>query len=155
MALVASLRGSIPGISLSTDIMVGFCGESDGDHAATLSLLEEVRFDSAFMFRYSDRGVTIASRTLQDDVPDDVKGQRLQEVIDLQEIHTRAAHRAWVGETVEVLISGTSRRGDCLVGRTPHFFNVLLPLDAGSPGDLVEVHVHGTTGHSLVAEGLG
>jgi len=154
MALVQSLRERIPGISLSTDVMVGFCGETDDDHAATLSLLEEVRFDSAFMFRYSDRGVTIASRTLQDDVPDDIKAQRLQEVIDLQEIHTRAAHGAWVARRVEVLISGTSRRGDCLVGRTPHFFNVLLPLDAGGPGDFVEADIQSTTGHSLVADGL-
>jgi tRNA-2-methylthio-N6-dimethylallyladenosine synthase len=134
--------------------MVGFCGETAADHAATLSLLEEVRFDSAFMFRYSDRGVTVASRTLNDDVPDDVKARRLQEVIDLQEDHTRAAHRAWVGGRVEVLVSGTSRRGDCLVGRTPHFFNVLLPLDAAAPGDLVEVDIRSTTGHSLVADGL-
>jgi tRNA-2-methylthio-N6-dimethylallyladenosine synthase len=154
LELVKSLRARIPGISLSTDIMVGFCGETVDDHAATLSLLEEVRFDSAFMFRYSDRGVTIASRTLEDDVPDDVKAQRLQEVIDLQEVHTRAAHRAWVGKRVEVLMSGTSRRGDCLVGRTPHFFNVLLPLDSGDPGDFVEVDIQSTTGHSLAAEGL-
>jgi tRNA-2-methylthio-N6-dimethylallyladenosine synthase len=154
MALVRSLRERIPGISLSTDIMVGFCGETDRDHAATLSLLEEVRFDSAFMFRYSDRGVTIASRTLEDDVPGDVKAQRLQAVIDLQEIHTRAAHRAWVGRRVNVLVSGTSRRGDCLVGRTPHFFNVLLPLGTGGPGNLVEVDIQSTTGHSLVADGL-
>ena len=110
-----------------------------------------MRFDSAFMFRYSDRGITYASKKLEDDVADETKGRRLREVIDLQEQHTRASHAARVGRTEEVLISGLSRRKDCMVGRTPRFQNVLLPLDAGAPGTTVRVPILRSTGHSLRA----
>ena len=151
LALVQRLRARVPGIALSTDILVGFCGETEDDHRDTLSLMAEIRFDAAFMFRYSDRGITYASRKLADDVPDDVKARRLQEVIDLQEGFTRASHAAWVGRRVQVLVGGRARRGDRLVGRTPWFHNVLLPLHAGTPGDLVEVDISASTGHSLIA----
>ncbi|WP_434427913.1 tRNA (N6-isopentenyl adenosine(37)-C2)-methylthiotransferase MiaB [Nannocystis pusilla] len=149
--LVGRLRAALPDLALSTDLMVGFCGETEDDHAETLSLMREVRFDSAFMFRYSDRGITYAARKLQDDVPDEVKGRRLQEVIELQEQHTRASHHARVGKRERVLISGLSHRGDRVLGRTPRFQSVLLPLGTGAPGQTVEVEVTATTGHSLIA----
>jgi len=149
--IVARLRAAIPGIALSTDVMVGFCGETEDDHAQTLSLMHEVQFDSAFMFRYSDRGITYASRKMQDDVPEPVKVRRLQDVIALQERHTRAAHHKRIGERVRVLVSRTARRGDRLVGRTPHFQKVLLPCDAGRPGDFVDVQIVDSTGHTLIA----
>lgn len=152
LGLVEALRTSVPGIAMSTDVLVGFCGETEGDHQATLSLMREVQFDSAFMFSYSDRGITYASRKLADDVPSAVKAQRLREVIELQTQHTHAAHAKRVGTRQSVLISGTSKRGDCMVGRTAHFQNVLLPLGAGRSGDLVDVEIHRSTGHSLVAE---
>ena len=149
--LVRRLRDRVPDLALSTDIMVGFCGEAEKDHQDTLALMREVRFESAFMFRYSDRGVTYASKRLVDDVPDPVKGRRLQEVIDLQEEHTRAAHAARVGARERVLLGQLSRRGDYLVGRTARFQNVLVPLGRGRPGDLVDVDIIATTGHSLIA----
>ncbi|PCC75444.1 tRNA-i(6)A37 thiotransferase enzyme MiaB [Nannocystis exedens] len=149
--LVGRLRAALPDLALSTDLMVGFCGETEDDHAETLSLMREVRFDSAFMFRYSDRGITYAARKLQDDVPDEVKGRRLQEVIELQEQHTRASHHSRVGKRERVLISGLSHRGDRVLGRTPRFQSVLLPLGTGSPGQTVEVEITATTGHSLIA----
>ncbi|HEY8378721.1 MAG TPA: tRNA (N6-isopentenyl adenosine(37)-C2)-methylthiotransferase MiaB, partial [Nannocystis sp.] len=136
LELVADLRAAIPDLALSTDIMVGFCGETEEDHQETLSLMREVRFDSAFMFRYSDRGITHAARKMSDDVPDEVKGRRLKEVIDLQEEHTRASHEARVGRREPVLVSGPSHRGDRLLGRTPRFQSVLMPLGAGSPGQI-------------------
>jgi tRNA-2-methylthio-N6-dimethylallyladenosine synthase len=151
VTLVAKLRAAMPGLAISTDLMVGFCGETEADHHDTLSLMREVRFDSAFMFRYSDRGITYAARKLQDDVSNEDKGRRLQEVIDLQEQHTRAAHQARVGRRERVLIAGLAKRGDRLLGRTPSFYTVLLPLDAGRPGETVEVDITGTTGHSLLA----
>lgn len=151
LALVDKLRAAIPDLALSTDVMVGFCGETDADHQDTLSLMRAVRFDSAFMFRYSDRGITYAARKLQDDVPDEVKARRLQEVIDLQEQHTRASHAARVGRRERVLITGPSHRGDRQVGRTPSFHNVLMPLGTGVPGQTVELEITGTTGHSLLA----
>ena len=151
LELVARLREAVPGIALSTDLMVGFCGETEGEHAQTLSLMEELRFDSAFMFAYSDRGITYAAKRLEDDVPEATKKRRLSEVIELQERHTRASHERELGREATVLITGPSRRGDRLVGKTPRFHKVLLPLGAGRPGDLVEVVVTGSTGHSLHA----
>ncbi len=149
LTLVRKLRAAVPEIAFSTDIMVGFCGETEEDHAQTLSLMDEVRFDSAFMFQYSDRAITYASKKLEDDIPAEVKGRRLREVIDLQETHTRASHAGRVGRTEEVLISGLSKRGDKMVGRTPRFQSVLMPLDVGQPGELVQRRITGSTGHSL------
>ena len=150
--LVGRLREAVPHLALSTDLMVGFCGETLDDHADTLSLMEEVVFDSAFMFAYSDREITYASKKMVDDVPHEEKQRRLREVIDLQEKHTRAAHDARVGMTEEVLISGLSKRKDRVIGRTPRFQNVLLPLGTGGSGQTVTCRVTESTGHSLVAE---
>lgn len=149
--LVAKLRAKVPDIALSTDVMVGFCGETEADHAETLSLLREIRFDSAFMFAYSDREITYASRKLVDDVPEDVKQRRLREVIELQEQFTRQSHADRVGQLETVLINGPSKRNDCLVGRSGRFQNVLLPLNAGEPGELVTCRITRSSGHSLDA----
>jgi len=150
--LVGRLREAVPGIALSTDLMVGFCGETEAHHAQTLSLMEEIRFDSAFMFAYSDRGITYASKKLEDDVPEDVKKRRLREVIELQETHTHASHTARVGTRQSVLVTAVSRRGDRMVGRTPHFYKVLLPRDCGQPGETVPAIITRSTGHSLFAD---
>ncbi len=152
VTLVGQLREAVPGIALSTDLMVGFCGETEAEHAQTLALIEQLRFDSAFMFAYSDRGITHASRKLVDDVPAATKKRRLSEVIELQEQYTRASHAARVGTRQSVLITAVSRRGDRMVGRTPHFHKALLPRHAGSPGETVEVTITGSTGHSLLAD---
>ena len=150
--LVADLRKAIPGIALSTDILVGFCGETEEDHAQTLELVERLRFDSAFMFAYSDRGITYASKKLADDVGHDVKRRRLQEVIAAQEVHTVAAHDRRVGTVQPVLIAAVARRGDAMLGKTPHFQNVLLPLGSGEPGQIVDATITESTGHSLLAK---
>ncbi|MGB1015045.1 MAG: tRNA (N6-isopentenyl adenosine(37)-C2)-methylthiotransferase MiaB [Nannocystaceae bacterium] len=149
LSLVKRMRMQIPDLALSTDIMVGFCGETEEDHQQTLEVMREVAFDSAFMFRYSDRGITYASKRLEDDVPSDVKGRRLQEVINLQEQFTRASHQGRVGRSEQVLLSKISRRKDHMVGRTPRFQKVLVPLDAGEPGELIRAEVTASTGHSL------
>ena len=150
--LVGALREAVPSIALSTDIMVGFCGETDRDHQQTLEVMREVRFDFAFMFSYSDRGITYASRKMTDDVPAEVKGARLRDVIDLQETHTRASHDAWVGNSLDVLVLGPSKRGDKTLGRAPTFHKVLLPPDAGARGSFVRARITGSTGHSLLAD---
>lgn len=149
--LVGALREAVPTLALSTDIMVGFCGETDEDHAQTLDVMRQVRFDFAFMFSYSDRGITYASRKMTDDVPPEVKGARLREVIDLQEQHTRASHDAMIGKSVDVLVLGPSKRGDKTLGRAPTFHKVLLPPGAGEPGAFVRATITGSTGHSLLA----
>ncbi|RMG95041.1 MAG: tRNA (N6-isopentenyl adenosine(37)-C2)-methylthiotransferase MiaB [Deltaproteobacteria bacterium] len=149
--LVERLRAAIPGICLSTDLMVGFCGETEDDHRATLAAMEAIRFDTAFCFAYSDRGITRASKRLSDDVPPEVKRRRLAEVIELQDGHTRASLSRRVGDEVEVLVEGTARRGDRLLGRCRHFWNVLLPLGSAQPGSIVRARVEGSTGRALLA----
>ena len=149
--LVGQLREAVPGIALSTDLLVGFCGETEDDHQATLALVDEVRFDSAFMFAYSDRGITYAARTLEDDVLAEVKHRRLQEVIAAQTVHTRHAHDRRIGAVEQVLVSGPTKRGDAVLARTRHFQNCLLPLGSARRGELLDVRITASTGHSLSA----
>lgn len=151
-AIVASLRAAVPDIAISTDIMVGFCGETEDDHAQTLALMAEIEFDFAFMFAYSDREITYASKKLSDDVPHEVKQRRLREVIELQEQHTRAKHTARIGLDEAILVVNTTKRGDKLLGRTPRFQKVLLPLGSAEVGEIVVRRIVGSTGRSLIAE---
>jgi tRNA-2-methylthio-N6-dimethylallyladenosine synthase len=151
-AIVGRLRTAVPDIAISTDVMVGFCGETEEDHAQTLALMRAIEFDFAFMFAYSDREITYASKKLSDDVPHEVKQRRLREVIELQEQHTRAKHAARVGVEEQVLVARTTKRGDKLLGRTPRFQKVLLPLGSAEVGELVVRRITGSTGHSLLAE---
>lgn len=147
--LVTRLRAAVPGIAISTDVMVGFCGERESDHRETLALMEAIEFDFAFMFAYSDREITYASKKLVDDVPEAVKQRRLREVIAVQERHTRAKLASCVGSRVPVLISRTSKRGDKLIGRTPAFQKVMLPLGVAAPGEVITATITASTGHSL------
>ena len=151
-AIVQALRAAVPDIAISTDIMVGFCGETEEDHAETLALMAEIEFDFAFMFAYSDREITYASKKLEDDVPQEIKLRRLREVIELQERHTRAKYAARVGGREEVLVTRTSKRGNKLTGHSPRFQRVLLPLGSARLGEIVECEITGTTGHSLIAD---
>lgn len=154
LGIVRRMRAAIPDVALTTDLMVGFCGETEDDHRDTLALMDEVDFAYAFMFQYSDRGITHAARRLEDDVPDEVKARRLREIIALQERQTRALHDEQVGTEIEVLVARAARRGDLVVGRSRHNFNCLLPADAGAPGEIVTAHVDSTSGHSLFATPL-
>jgi tRNA-2-methylthio-N6-dimethylallyladenosine synthase len=149
--IVRRLRAAVPDIAISTDIMVGFCGETEDDHERTLALMAEIEFDFAFMFAYSDREITYASKKLVDDVAHEVKQRRLREVIELQERHTRAKHAARIGQREEILVVHTTKRGDKLMGRTRRFQKVMLPLGSAQPGELVERTITGSTGHSLLA----
>ncbi len=150
--LVTRLRTAVPGIAISTDIMVGFCGETEDDHLETLALMKWVEFDFAFMFAYSDREITYASKKLEDDIPREVKLRRLREVIALQEQHTRAKLEARTGAHDQVLVLRVSKRGNKIMGRTPNFQKVMLPLGSAEPGDLVDVVITGTSGQSLFGE---
>ena len=127
LRLVDDLRAAVPGIGLTTDVIVGFPGETDADYEATLDLLRRVRFASAFMFRYSEREGTVAARRLPDDVPDVVKGVRLDELIVDQEAISREVCAALVGRTVEVLLASASKRSpDDLAGRARDFKTVVV-----------------------------
>ena len=151
--LAGRLREAVPGLALTTDVIVGFCSETDAEFALTCDLMKEIRYDSAFMFKYSERPGTAAHRGIPDDVPEEVKSERLQEVIRLQERISGEINEAAIGRTVEVLVEGPSRRsaksgiprnfGRSLQGKT-----VVFP-EAAEPNSLVEVRVDRVTSHTL------
>ena len=139
---VAAIRRIIPDCGLTTDIFAGYCGETEEDHQLSLSLMREVGYDSAFMFKYSERPGTYASKHLPDDVPEDVKIRRLNELIALQNEISAERNAAQVGKTVEVLVEGTSKRSrDQLFGRTEQ--NRVVVFDRGRHhiGDRVMVNI--------------
>ncbi len=151
--LVRRLREAIPELALTTDIIVGFCGETDEDYALTRELMEEIRFDSAFMFRYSERSGTRAARRQPDDVPDEVKAERLQGIIELQESISREINHAMVGREVEVLVEGRSRRKGkdgrpTWFGRSAQGKVTVFPREAPA-NQLVRVAVESATSHTL------
>jgi tRNA-2-methylthio-N6-dimethylallyladenosine synthase len=151
--LVRRLRAAIPDLALTTDIITGFCGESDEDFARTIELMEEIRFDSAFMFQYSERSGTHAARAMPDDVPAEVKNARLQQVIALQEGISREINDDAVGSRVEVLVEGESKRraADGSVtyyGRSRQNKIVVFPEPVPA-NRLVEVDVERVTSHTL------
>ena len=153
--LVADLRATVPGIALTTDLIVGFPGETDAEFEATLGLLARVRFATAFMFRYSEREGTRAARRLPDDVPDAVKAARLETLIAVQERIGGEVFAEQVGRRTEVLLDATSRRDPAdLSGRTPDFKTAAVrgATARHSPGDLVSVRIIEASSHSLVGE---
>ncbi len=156
LALVEKLRAAVPGVALSTDILVGFPGETEEDYRATYDMMRRVRFDFAFTFRYSPREGTTAHRRLADDVPGDEKGRRLSEVIDLQEDISRQINAALIGDEVEVLVEGESRRGSGqLFGKTGTFKTTVF-ADTGVPvGSIVAVGVERATSHTLIGRVSG
>jgi tRNA-2-methylthio-N6-dimethylallyladenosine synthase len=145
-AIVAALRRAMPQIALSTDLLTGFSGETEDDHRATLDLMRELRFDSAFMFAYSERDLTFAAKKLTDDVPPEVKQRRLAEIVALQERISADVFAAQVGRRERVLIHGPSKRDPAqLMGRTDGFKTVILPSGVGAVGELIDVTIERAT----------
>ena len=150
---VAAIRRIIPDCGLSTDIFVGYCGETEEDHQLSLSLMREVGYDSAFMFKYSERPGTYASKHLPDDVPEEVKLRRLNELIALQTQLSAEANRRCEGKTYEVLIEGTSKRSrEQLFGRTEQ--NRVVVFDRGQHhiGERVMVKITSSSSATLKGE---
>jgi tRNA-2-methylthio-N6-dimethylallyladenosine synthase len=150
--LIVRARVLVPGIAFSTDLIAGFCGETPEEHAETLSLMEAVRYDHAFMFAYSERPDTFAARKFSDDVPEEVKKARLTEIITLQNEHSLASHRLWIGREEVVLIEGASRRSDeRLRGRTDTNHMVVFDRPEGvTKGDYAVVRVDDVTSATLL-----
>jgi tRNA-2-methylthio-N6-dimethylallyladenosine synthase len=148
--LVGRLRDRVSGVQLSTDMIVGFPGETDADFADTLSLVEEVGFHSMFSFKYSERPGTLAARRLADDVPESEKAGRLA-ALQGRQLHIQAAlHAAAIGSTVEVLVDGVSRRrGTELSGRTGGNTVVNFPGDASRLGSIEAVRIERAGPNSL------
>ncbi len=147
---VAAIRHYIPDATITTDIIAGFCSETEEEHKETLSLMEAAAFDAAFMFRYSEREGTLASKRLPDDVPDEVKARRLDEIIKLQQNLSARSNRADIGKSFEVLVEGKSKRSDdFLMGRTPQNKVVVFPARSYKSGDRVLVKITGSTPATL------
>ena len=152
-AIVARLRDAVPDLALSTDVIVGFPGESPEDFDATCRLLEEIGYDHAFLFKYSSRTLTKAGRW-EDSVPEDEKSRRLTRVIALQEEISAARNRRWIGRTIDVLVEGPARRSPgCVAGKTPQFTTAVVAAEA-APGTRLRATVTGATAHTLLATPL-
>ena len=150
VTLVRDLRDAMPDIALSTDVIVGFPGETDDQYRQTRDLLEEIGFDFAFLFAYSEREGTFASKRIPDTVPDEVKQERLRDIIALQEQISAAKYGARIGQTVQVLVQGPSRRGDDWFGKSSDFKTTVFDAPPGvRAGDLVDVRVDRASSHSL------
>ena len=149
--VVAAIRGTIPGVALSTDVIVGFPGETDADYALTVEYMREERFDAAFLFKYSARPDTKAF-SWPETVSEPEKSYRLARLIELQQECAAQRNDEWLGRDVEVLVEGTARkRPDQLYGRTPQFKAVVFPDDGSAAGTLRTVRVVGTTSNTLIA----
>jgi hypothetical protein len=128
MELVEDARQLIPGVALSTDMITGFCGETEQDHQDSLTLMDEVQFDQAFQFAYSKRDRTHAAYKMDDSVPAETKQQRLQELIDMYRGHVTANNKVWdEGRVHVVLIEGPGRREQQLRGRSDTNKRVVFP----------------------------
>lgn len=148
---VAKIREIMPECSITTDLMCGFTGETDEDHADTLRIMREVGFDTAFMFKYSLRPGTYAHKRLEDDVPEEVKSKRLEEIIALQNEISKERNKNEIGKTFEVLVEGTSKKSDeQLFGRTSQNKVAVFPRKNLSKGNLVNVKVESTTQTTLI-----
>lgn len=156
MDLVDRIYKIIPEISLSQDIITGFPTETEEDHQDTLSLMEYVNYDFGYMFAYSERPGTLAARKLEDDVPEEVKKRRLQEIVDMQRQIGLKRTQRFLGQTVEVLIEKDSKKSDLhWSGRNTQNTTVVFPKEHYKPGDFVLVKVTDCTSATLIGEAVG
>lgn len=152
---VAMIRRIIPHVGLSTDIFCGFSGETEADFNETLSLMREVHFDSAFLFKYSERPGTYAAKNLTDDVPEKVKLERLERMIALQNELSLASNRADIGKEFEVLVEGVSKRSHTdYFGRSGQNKVIVFPKEKARIGQFVRVKVYEATGATLLGREL-
>ncbi len=150
---IAAIRRIIPDCGISTDLFTGFHGETEEDFQQTLDLMREVGFDSAFMFKYSERPGTLASKHMPDNVAEDVKIDRLNRMIAVQNELSLASHRSEIGREVEVLVEGVAKRSrEQMVGRTPQNQTVVFPRGEFKVGQTVRVKVVDATSATLIAE---
>jgi len=151
LSLIDRARGIVPNLSLSTDIIAGFCAETEEEHRETLSLMEAVGYDHAYMFMYSERPDTYAARKYQDDIPVAVKKRRLTEIIELQAGISLGRNRADIGSVEQVLVEGVSRRRkDQLKGRTDGNKMVVFDYSGAKPGEYVKVKIQDCTSATLI-----
>ena len=150
---IEAIRRIVPDCGLSTDIIAGFCGESEEDHQETISLMKYCSYDAAFMFKYSERPGTFASKHMKDDIEDSEKVRRLNEIIALQQECSADNNRKCIGNTYEVLIEGTSKRSkEQFYGRTEQNRTAVFDRKGYKIGDFVNVRITGSTAATLLGE---
>ena len=153
--LVDEIRATLPEVCLSTDVICGFPGEDDAAFADTVAVLEQVRFDSAFIFKYSERRNTIAQRKFVDDVPETVKRERVVQLNDVQKRISLQRHERAIGSTLPVLLEGPSRKSSAdLLGRDDGNRCVVVPGAGLAPGMLVPVRILAASAHTLLGQAL-
>jgi len=155
MERVDAIKRIIPGCAISQDIISSFCSETEEEHRDTLSLMDYVKFDYGFMFKYSERPNTKAERQFEDDVPEEVKSRRLTEIIAKQREHSMEYNQARIGKTFKVLVEGLSKRSDeHLFGRTTHNSVAVFPKKHYKPGDYVKVRIIDCNSATLIGESI-
>ncbi len=153
ISLAEKFKKRIPGIAISTDIIVGFCGETEEEFSDTLDVVRRIKFDSAFMFKYSERPHTAAFKRMPDDVPEELKGERLTRLIELQKINALEINKKLVGKTLEVQIEKISKKSDDhYIGRTDSNKLVVLPKNGKVPGDFLKALITEAAGITLFGE---
>lgn len=153
---IETIKRIIPDCALSTDIIAGFSSETEDDHRETLSLMKEVGYDYAFMFKYSERPNTLAAKKYKDDIDEETKGRRLQEIIDLQQELSYESNLKDIGKTFEVLVENVSKKSkEEMSGRNSQNKVIVFPGHSNKPGDFVKIKVTSCTSATLRGEVIG
>jgi len=153
MDRIASIKRIMPDCAISTDIITGFCGETEKEFQDTVSLVREVNYNFSYMFFYSERPKTLAERKFEDDIPLAVKKKRLQDIIDIQLEQSKTYNEASIGKTFRVLIEGTSKKSDKdAYGRNSQFVTIIFPILEAKAGDYVNVKVNSCTSTTMIGE---
>ncbi len=153
MQRIAAIRKIVPQVAISTDIIAGFCSETEADHQQTLQVMESVRYEMAYMFFYSERPGTQAEKKFKDDVPEAVKKQRLAEIIRLQQQHSFERNKKDIGQVFEVLVEGPSKKSDQeFAGRNSQNKMIVFPKKQCRAGDYVQVKVLDCTAATLIGK---
>jgi len=156
MKLIDNIKSIIPNVCITQDMIAGFPTETEEDHQDTLSLMEYVKYSFGYMYSYSERPGTLAGRKMEDDVPEETKARRLQEIVDLQRIHSAFRTQEFLGQTVEVLVEKTSKKSDNdLSGRNSQSITVVFPKEKYKIGDFVNVKITSCTSGTLIGEAVG
>ncbi|HRZ33261.1 MAG TPA: MiaB/RimO family radical SAM methylthiotransferase, partial [Flavobacterium sp.] len=156
MTLIDKIKAIIPNCSISQDMITGFPTETEEDHQDTLSLMKYVKYDFGYMFAYSERPGTLAARKLEDDVPEEVKKRRLQEIVDLQQELSLERTKRFVGQTVEILIEKESKKSSAhWSGRNSENTVAVFPKENYKVGDFVLVKINDCTTATLIGEAIG
>ena len=150
---IEAIHKIIPDCAISTDVISGFCGETEAEHNDTLSIMDAVKYDFAYMFKYSERPKTLAERKFEDDIPDEVKSKRLSEIIDKQLKFSLASNQKRIGLIEKVLVEGESKRSnEHMCGRTSRNSMVVFPKGNGKKGQYVNVKITDCTSATLIGK---